>query len=95
MLQRDLVGLSATAQPAMVATLARLERDALIARRPDERDGRATIVELTEKGRRVAESANPALQAGNDRALDGFSADERAALNQLLRRFIENIDNDA
>jgi len=91
MLQRDLVRHAAIRQPAMVAALARLQRDGLVARRHHERDGRAAVFSLTERGAEVVALAGPALIEGNRRALEGFSEEERRMLTGLLRRMIANL----
>jgi DNA-binding MarR family transcriptional regulator len=67
-----------------MTTMVRLaERDGLVARRGDEGDRRATVVHLTEKGRRfrpVAERVLAELGAGAEKALGerGLAATERA-----------------
>ncbi|NUW42096.1 MarR family winged helix-turn-helix transcriptional regulator [Nonomuraea rhodomycinica] len=40
-------------QPAVTQLVTRLERDGLVERRPDPRDGRAVLVHITEAGRRI------------------------------------------
>jgi len=91
LLQRDLVRRSPNGQPAMVATLARLERAGLIVRRPHEHDGRAALVELTVAGDEAMRSASSALTFGNERAFADFSPDERATAIALLQRMAANL----
>lgn len=92
LLQRDLVRQSPNGQPAMVATLSRLERAGLVARRPHEDDGRASLVELTVAGREAERSGRSALTFGNEKAFADFSPDERAMAIALLRRMAANLD---
>lgn len=92
LLQRDLVRRSPNGQPAMVATLARLERAGLIVRRPHEEDRRAALVELTAAGEDSVHSASSALTFGNEKAFADFSPDERATAIALLRRMAANLD---
>ena len=76
----------------MVATLTRLERAGLVARRPHQKDGRATLVELTAAGDEAVRSASSALTFGNEMAFADFSSDERATAIALLRRMAANLD---
>jgi DNA-binding MarR family transcriptional regulator len=57
----DLAGAERVRPQSMSQTLAELESCGLIARRPDERDGRRTMIELTDEERRVLEQAVPLL----------------------------------
>lgn len=88
MLQRDLVKRLGVTQPAIVVTLAKLERESLIDRHPDERDGRASLISLTPKGQELVQAALPALHASNARALAGFSKSEEEDLRVALRRIL-------
>ncbi|MBN9060602.1 MAG: MarR family transcriptional regulator, partial [Rhizobiales bacterium] len=58
--QRALTEVAAIEQPTMAATLARMERDGLVEKRPDPDDRRSTLVSLTpaamEKARAVREA---------------------------------------
>ena len=49
----DLVRTEQIKQPALTSAVAKLERDGLIERRPDPRDGRASMLSLTEDGRSI------------------------------------------
>ena len=49
--QKELARLAAIEQPTMASTLARMERDGLIERRPDPDDGRSSLVSLSAKAR--------------------------------------------
>lgn len=75
----------------MAQTLARLERDQLILRRPSAAGKRAQIVEATALGRERLAQAIPAMAAGNARALAGFSREEEAVLASLLQRVCANL----
>lgn len=91
MLQRDLVQRSATAQPAMVASLGKLEAAGLISRAPHGHDRRAAIISLTVAGREVVEASKPLLVGANRQALAGFSKDEATTLVALMHRLIANL----
>lgn len=95
MLQRDLARGLGIGQPGMVHAIGRLEGGGFITRRPAEKDRRATIIELTDKGRETVELASPLLVEANEHALSGFTAEESRALTSLLQRLIANLETDA
>ena len=68
-----------------------LERRGLIKRVPSKEDGRGVLVEVTARGRRLAEDALQALGANQFSQLAPLSIDERkhiyAALRMLVRHF--------
>lgn len=86
--QKDLVGRLDVEQATMAATLARMERDGLIERRPDQADARARRIQLTARARALQEPALAAAKAVNARALASFSEDEREVLLTGLRRIV-------
>jgi len=49
----DLVRTEQIKQPALTSAVARLERDGLVERRPDPRDGRASVLSLTADGQSI------------------------------------------
>lgn len=70
--------------PASVTNaIDRLEADGLVRRKPNPRDGRGTLAEITARGRRIVTKATPAL---NDAAFVdlGLSRTEAAELFRLL-----------
>lgn len=87
--QRDLVARVGIEQATMANTLARMERDDLIMRRPDPKDGRAKQIWLTEKGSGLRDSATRAAQEENRAVLAGLSDGERDQLVQLLHKAIQ------
>jgi DNA-binding MarR family transcriptional regulator len=86
--QKDLVGRLDVEQATMAATLARMDRDGLIERRPDQADARARRIQLTSRARALQEPALAAAKGVNARALTGFSEEEREALLSGLRRIV-------
>jgi DNA-binding MarR family transcriptional regulator len=68
--------------------LGRLERRGLVRRFADPHDGRGVIVELTEKGRALADEAMPAHAAVERRLLRMFDPAERSTLADLLSRMM-------
>ncbi|NVZ66360.1 MarR family transcriptional regulator [Pseudomonas gingeri] len=89
--QAELARLLQVEQPSMAQTLARLERDGLIRRRPDPQHKRIQIVELTELGLARIPQAKDILCYGNDKALVGFSAEEVALFVDFLQRANANL----
>jgi DNA-binding MarR family transcriptional regulator len=70
-------------------TVQRLERDGLIVREPHPRDGRASMVVLTDAGRVLAARATAAL---NDEVFTdpGMPSDDVAAIVRALARYRES-----
>jgi DNA-binding MarR family transcriptional regulator len=77
---------------SMSQTLADLEAEGLVSRTPDERDGRRTLVALTETGREALEHDRMAREGWLAQALAGFTPDEQDTLQRaigLLSRITE------
>ncbi|MET0610743.1 MAG: MarR family winged helix-turn-helix transcriptional regulator [Pseudomonas caspiana] len=92
MLQRDLVKASAVKQPAMVATLDKLEAAGLIQRSVVATNKRAANVSITAQGQEVAALGKQVLLDTNARGLEGFSSEEATVFVALLQRFIGNLE---
>ena len=86
--QRDLVERLDVEQATMANTLARMDRDGLITRRPSETDRRARVVEITPKARVMRDAAIAAAKAQNEAALAGLTGTERDELLRLMRKVI-------
>jgi DNA-binding MarR family transcriptional regulator len=65
--------------------LIRLERAGLITRAPSPVDGRSLLVELTRKGKNVAEKALRAGMAVEQQILEGLSPEARRRISSALR----------
>jgi DNA-binding MarR family transcriptional regulator len=65
-------------------TIDRLEEQAMVVRRPNPRDGRGTLAEITPRGREAAEAATADLMAARF-GMGGFEAGELGQLFALLR----------
>ncbi|WP_460103538.1 MarR family winged helix-turn-helix transcriptional regulator [Pseudomonas sp. H1_D04] len=92
MLQRDLVKASAVKQPAMVATLDKLEAAGLIERAVVATNKRAALVSITPSGRDTAALGRHVLLDTNAQGVNGFTPEEAAMLVALLQRFIANLE---
>ena len=76
-------------QPTMAATLARMERDGLIGRRPDPKDKRSALISLTPAALRKLPAVEAAVAAVNARALASLSPAERKQLLAALAKIVE------
>jgi DNA-binding MarR family transcriptional regulator len=90
--QSQLAQTTGVEQPTMAAMLNRMERDGLISRDDDRRDGRRVSVCLTAPARRLEKPLTDAVRAVNRRALRGLSGDERLLLYSLPDRLRENVE---
>lgn len=89
--QRQLIGRLDVEQATMANTLARMQRDGLIARHQSKRDGRSKVVFLTQKARLLQGPATQAAQAANKKALAGLGVEEQAKLNELMKTVIASL----
>lgn len=74
--------------------LAALERAGYVERRPDPRDGRASLFHLTEQGARALTDARALRSEWVLSALAGWDEDEAHRLSDLLDRLVQDIGGD-
>lgn len=86
--QKQLVERLAIEQATMANTLARMERDGLILRKKDERDGRAQRVWLTDRARDLRDPAVEAALAVNADSLAPLAGEERETFLRLMRKIV-------
>jgi DNA-binding MarR family transcriptional regulator len=72
----------------VVMALNALEREQLITRAPDPRDGRRNVVTITAAGRTRLRQLEGVLDAVHEELLEPLSPQERDQLNGLLRRLV-------
>ena len=72
----------------MTSRLDRLERAGHIERKPDPRDRRAILVQLTERGERLAEQSLHAVLAADEAFLEPLSPRQRASLAAGLKQLL-------
>ena len=77
--------------PTMTRTIGRLEAQGFVERRPDEADGRLTVVHLTEAGRASVDRIAEAGRLSERQAAEGLSEKEVRNLLKLLRAMDENL----
>jgi DNA-binding MarR family transcriptional regulator len=87
--QADLVARLDVEQATLAATLARMQRDGLIERRPHPVDRRARQLWLTPRARALKAPAIDAARTINAAALAALSPDEQAQLTAMLRRVVD------
>ena len=86
--------------PTMTRTIGRLEAQHFVERRPDDMDGRLTVVHLTENGRKSVDLIGAACRTSEAQAVAGLSDKEIRTLFKLLRtvdgnlRMVEGIDDE-
>jgi DNA-binding MarR family transcriptional regulator len=89
----DLAAAERMRPQSMAQTVAELEADGLVARRPDPSDRRRALVELTEQGRAVLTADRRAREGWLAQAIEhDLSNDEQSVLREavgLLRRLAE------
>ena len=89
--QRELVEKLDIEQATMANTLNRMERDGLILRKEHPTDGRAQIINLTDKALAIRDDAYAAANSVNERALADLSLEEREEFIDLMQRTIRTI----
>jgi DNA-binding MarR family transcriptional regulator len=78
----------------MTYRIDRLEETGMVRRRPDPKDRRTTLVELTRNGRAVAERALAATLEAERRMTEGLTERQRAALAANLRALLASLEED-
>ncbi|HEU5030583.1 MAG TPA: MarR family transcriptional regulator [Spirillospora sp.] len=80
----DLTRTEQVSQPGITQLVSRLERDGLVARRPDPADGRAVLVHITEAGRRIIRSRREDRSRHLAPLVDRLTGEQRRALADAL-----------
>lgn len=88
----DLARLTSIDLSTLSRLVGRMERQALVARARADGDRRALRVELSAKGRRIAQAIIPTAERYERVALAGISPDEERLLKGLLERVYLNLD---
>ena len=91
MSQKSLCQIIGIEQPTMAATLARMERDGLVARKPDPQDGRSSFYFLTAKASKHAMAIERVVQDINGVALDGISEADRQIVLRVLNSAVKSM----
>lgn len=75
--------------PSLTGVLTRMERDGLIQRQRDPQDARSTVVQATDKGRRLVEKLSLTIEAHYLWMEKTLGKDKLAQLYELLDTLIE------
>jgi len=76
----------------MTNRLDRLEAGGLIERRPDPKDGRSSLVVLTDAGRQRVDAAVAEHLDNEASLLNGLTRPERRTLDELLRKLLTSLE---
>jgi len=79
----------------MTNRIDRLEEKGLVRRVPDPEDRRGILVELTEQGRELIDTALPAHVANEERILKALSKEEQRTLAALLSKLLSSLEHDS
>ena len=90
--QKELAEAAATEQPTMAATLARMERDGLLVKRPNPKDRRSMLYSLSPKALEQSGEIRAAVEEINTAALAGLNEDERAAYLAMMAKVVGTLD---
>jgi DNA-binding MarR family transcriptional regulator len=82
----ELAELAGTTPPTVTKLIKDLEGKGFVDRTPDEQDGRASIVGLTEEGRRVADAIGRARLEALQQVLSDWSEDDLERLTVSFER---------
>ncbi|WJH41823.1 MarR family transcriptional regulator [Aliirhizobium terrae] len=88
--QKQLLDKLEVEQATLANTLARMERDGLIARTPHPSDKRAQIISLTDLGRSLEANALEAAAEADSALFAGFRTFERELMMEYMRLIIGN-----
>ena len=89
--QKELVQRIGSDANTVSAMCSRLERCGLLVRNRDDRDGRARLVELTHRGRRIQQQLWDKSQYLRTEIANLFDEKEQVILVQLLKRIAEKL----
>jgi DNA-binding MarR family transcriptional regulator len=90
--QKELARRAAVEQPTMAATLNRMERDAMITRRPDPEDKRSALVSLTPLARGHVATVEGVIARINSIAMAGLAPAEQAQFLHMALRIIAALE---
>ena len=75
----------------VAVSLKKLERDGYIQKKVKEGESRATVIQLTERGKKVVESSREIFESMDKKAVRGFTDEELVLLRTFLGRMYENL----
>lgn len=93
--QKALTELAAVEQPTMAATLSRMERDGLVARRTDPADRRSSLFLLTPKAMEKIAFIRAAVAEINGLAMAALTPEQRPLYLDMMKRIAAALDPEA
>ena len=87
---RDLADHVRLAAPHVTTEVGRLIRAKLLAKRPNEADGRSVLVSLSVKGQAEVDRIAPLVRKVNDQLFQGIGADELATVTRSMKLLLLN-----
>ncbi|MEI2385660.1 MarR family transcriptional regulator [Breoghania sp. JC706] len=91
--QATLAGLIAYDRTTITGVIDRLVAKGLLTRKVSDRDRRARTLHVTDTGLETLHAATPAVEAAQDRMLQGLSAGERAEFLRLTKKALEAVND--
>ncbi len=89
--QRSLADALRISPATMANSLRSLEQKGYVSRITDPQDSRAKLVSITKKGVDAVQRCTNAFDMVNAQAFSGFSQQERATFQQMIRRMLANL----
>lgn len=90
--QKALTEQAGIEQPTMAATLSRMERDGIIMRHPDLRDGRSSLFSLAPATRGKVPEIQAVIDGMSNDALTGLTEEQRQAARRVLEGLIAALE---
>jgi DNA-binding MarR family transcriptional regulator len=91
--QTELAAALDVTTPSVAVSIKRLEKNGLISKQINEKDNRYNKITLTKKGQQAAEKCEKIFECINNKMFNGFSADEKLQLNDMLMRMSDNLQS--
>ena len=88
----DLLAMTMVSSGTMTNRIDQLEKAGLVERIHNPQDRRSVLISLTERGLAIVEEAVGAHVENQHRLVAHLSEEERAALNGLLKRFLQDFE---
>ena len=88
--QKELVERLDVEQATMANTIARMERDGLIERRANEKDGRSRSIHMTRKAKSLEKKATAAATSVNENMLSVLSEDEQQMFIRTMQKILSD-----
>ena len=93
--QKDLIARLDIEQSTIGNTLNRMVKDGLISRQPHPQDGRSQSLSLTPYALKLKDQALRDARYVNEKALSGFSGEEREQFIALMHKMIEALKDES